>query len=256
MDLLDLSAKAVIELRLSKVTSFCLFFMLLLLRRRLKREQAIVKYLRNIPATPNPISAAILSYEYKLNDSCRNFRIVLYQFALLCGLRLFRGSAQLMQRFVTQRKVPKKEIKTAWFTLWNLATFVETILTTLPYFIWYAIVPEMSRNSCRRKHTNTGTKKTVTGTLSELDNYFAQALHNLGDTVVEERRFPLIMRHLKMCKMRLLNKYTEAKTKPYGEQLESVDPIPCVNAGGLSVSHPEDNLTRGVSELLTRRKEG
>ncbi|KAG5445268.1 hypothetical protein CSKR_203191 [Clonorchis sinensis] len=211
------------------VQGFCLFSMLLLLRRRLKREQSIVKYLRNIPTTSNPISAAILGSEYKLNDSCRNFRVVLYQFASLCGLRLFRGSAQLIQRFFTQSKVPEQGFKTAWFTLWNFATFVETILTTLPYFIWYAIVPEMSNNSCRRKHTNEDTNKTFPGTLSELDYYFAQALYNLGDPLVQERRFPLIMRHLKMCKMRLLNEYTERKTKSDVGQFESVDPIPYVN---------------------------
>ncbi|TGZ70530.1 hypothetical protein CRM22_003154 [Opisthorchis felineus] len=212
------------------VQSFCLFSMLLLLWRRLKRDQSIVKYLRNIPTTSNPISIAILSSEYRLNDSCRNFRIVLYQFALLCGLRLLRGSAQFIQRLVTRSKFQSKEFKTAWFTLWNLATFMEAILTALPYFIWYAIVPEMSSNSRRRKHTNADTDKIVTGTLNELDNYFAQALHNLGDPLVEERRFSLIMRHLKMYKMRLLNEYNERKTKSNVEQLESVDPISYVNA--------------------------
>ncbi|KAA3679326.1 uncharacterized protein DEA37_0004096 [Paragonimus westermani] len=121
--------------------------LLVLLKRRLNREQNIQRHIQAAPLSPNPIHLAMFRLKCQLNDSCRNLRIVFMQGTLVCAFRLICCTGKLIsQTFVelVHRDIYvefKEQI--AWTVVWQFSLFVELVLAISPYLLWHINIPEV-----------------------------------------------------------------------------------------------------------------
>lgn len=123
--------------------------MLWLVRRRLREVDLILTYMNRINLRKDIASLAVCCVERRLLDWVRNYRILLYQIGVFSLTRLLRCAVRSVDAWLAPNPGALSSVRSVVFAeaiqsaLINGPLFVEIVVTSFPFIIWYALVPQI-----------------------------------------------------------------------------------------------------------------
>ncbi|VDP71474.1 unnamed protein product [Echinostoma caproni] len=235
----------------------CIFCLLWLVWRRKLTTEQILAYLHRIRSQRNPIGLAVCCVERRLLDWVRTYRVLLYQVSIFCLARTGRCLIRLADwtnfRILYDQAEDTPLAKATELSLTNGLLFIEIVLTSFPFVIWYVHVPQIQVH-CKcmwMSFTCRWTVKQRQHYLKQFDpaTYLEEALGILRNRQILEQHCKSVLSYLRNMDRQLRVKYDTLSSMTRDSRPTSVmDTSTTWSFSSIAVQHTKSKHHFGLSQ--------